>query len=81
MSVISIESYKASQRERWKRDILQSVAAELNKIHESNFEAVADKVIDYAQVMGNVYSRPNAAQEQREYLRKNFPELYAGGTL
>lgn len=80
MSVISIESYKASQRERWKRDVLQSVSAELNKIHESNFDAVADKIIEYAKDMSGVYSSPNAAQEQRERLRKDFPELYARGT-
>ena len=57
MTVTNLEAYRKRQQERWKKDILLQVEKELDKIHPSNFEIVAEKVIDYAKVMCGVYYR------------------------
>ena len=76
MVVISIAAHKAQKRENIKKDILATVAAEFDKVHDSNIEAVADKIKDYAVTMGCAYAAPDAAKRQREELRRSYPELY-----
>ena len=60
MPVTSLAAYQAQKREQWKRNVLLQVEKELDKIHPSNFDVVADKVIDYAGIMGGVYYRTAA---------------------
>ena len=73
MKIINMEAYKAERREQWKKEVLERVEAELDKINPEHFETVAEKMIDYACIMSGVYFRTakelKAMKEQeRSYL-------------
>ena len=75
MEVLNIAAYQSKKREQWKADILSHISQELDKVHPTNFEDVAYKLKDYAGFMAYNYAEANAAAEQRERLRREFPEL------
>jgi len=67
---ISLKAYRDEKRKRWKEDILAAVGRELDKVHESNLEAVGDKVITYAKDMAEVYNVPDMAKAKRKELER-----------
>ena len=70
MTVVSIEAFQKNRREKRKKEVLAIVEREMNKIHDSNFEAGCIKIIDYAELMGCVLAKPREAERIEKEVKK-----------
>lgn len=72
MKIVSIDAFQKNRREQRKAEVLAIVEREMNKIHESNFEAGCIKIIDYAELMGSVLQIPGKAKEIENKVKRTM---------
>lgn len=73
--IINIDTFQKNRREQRKAEVLAIVEREMNKIHDSNFDIAATKIIEYAELMGTVNAVPGRAKQiedtVKEIMRKS----------
>ena len=72
MKIVSIDAYQKNKREQRKAEVLAIVEREMNKIHDSNFEEGAKKIIDYAELMGCVLAIPGRAKQIEDTVKETM---------
>lgn len=64
MSVINIETIQTAKAAQRKEEIIKKVAASIAKIHYSNLDYVYGQIVDHAEMLAYVYSKPNEARKR-----------------
>ena len=70
--IVSIDAYQKNRREQRKAEVLSIVEREMNKIHDSNFDIAATKIIEYAELMGTVNAVPGRAKQIEDTVKETM---------
>jgi len=66
MEVISIAAHKERKRAEIRKEILEAVGREFDKVHEAHIQIARERLISYAGVISGAYSQTPEELERRK---------------